>query len=142
MKKNGMNNYGEEKPWTSNPACNSSPKSQIGYQAELQAKDYLKQQGLLFQESNFLAKVGEIDLIMIDNSTLVFVEVRFRRKVGFGSAIDTVTYSKQKKLTKTAQLYMLKRFKTVEIDCRFDVVGIDYCPKQRTQKTTWIKNAF
>jgi len=102
----------------------------------------LEQQGLTFRESNFLAKTGEIDIIMLDGDTLVFIEVRFRKKLGFGSAAETVTYSKQKKLIKTAQLYMLKRFKTVDIPCRFDVVGIDYCPKNQLQETTWIKNAF
>lgn len=142
MKKNGTNNCGEKNRYSSNPEQNSSPKTQIGFKAELQAKHYLEQQGLTFRESNFLAKVGEIDLIMQDGPTLVFIEVRFRRKLGFGSAIDSVTFTKQKKLTKTAQLYMLKRFKSVEIDCRFDVVGIDYCPNQRTQDLTWIKNAF
>ncbi|OUS31686.1 YraN family protein [Gammaproteobacteria bacterium 45_16_T64] len=121
---------------------NSSPKTQIGNQAESEARTYLEQRGLTFKESNFGAKTGEIDLIMIESSTLVFIEVRFRRKLGFGSAAETVTYHKQRKLRKTAQLYMLKRFKTVEIDCRFDVVGIDYCPKTRTRETTWIKSAF
>jgi len=79
---------------------------------------------------------------MYDGNTLVFVEVRFRQKLGFGSAIESVTHHKQKKVIKTAQLYMLRRFKTVEVPCRFDVVGIDYCPKQKTQETTWIRNAF
>jgi len=102
----------------------------------------LEHQGLRFKEGNFSEKTGEIDLIMHDGDTLVFVEVRYRRKLGFGSAIDSVTYHKQKKLIKTAQLYMLRRFKTVEIPCRFDVVGIDYCPKHQTQETTWIRNAF
>ena len=136
MRSNGTSSNGERN------RHNSSPKTQIGNQAEQQAKSYLEHQGLRFRESNFLEKTGEIDLIMHDGDTLVFVEVRFRRKLGFGSAIDSVTYHKQKKLIKTAQLYMLKRFKTVEIPCRFDVVGIDYCPKQQTQETTWIRNAF
>lgn len=121
---------------------NTSPKTAIGNQAESSARSYLEQRGLYFKESNFTAKTGEIDLIMLDGNTLVFVEVRFRKALGFGSAIETVTAGKQKKVRKTAQLYMLKQFNTVEVDCRFDVVGIDHCPTSDTQETTWIKNAF
>ena len=144
MKSTGIRNQTSNRPCSPKNGSpkNSSPNTQIGNEGELHAKTYLEQQGLTHIESNFLAKVGEIDLLMKDGHTLVFVEVRLRKKLGYGSAIDTVTYAKQKKLRKTAQLYMLKRFKTVEIDCRFDVIGIDCCPNNQSQETTWIKNAF
>ncbi|MBT3745088.1 MAG: YraN family protein, partial [Candidatus Thioglobus sp.] len=68
-----------------------SIKRQIGNQAEDVALEYLTQQGLTLVQQNYLTKVGEIDLIMLDVQTqvLVFVEVRYRRNAHFGSAVES-----------------------------------------------------
>ena len=73
-----------------------SNTKQTGQQAEDAARRYLKAQGLSLVESNYNCTRGEIDLIMKDNSTIVFIEVRFRRNTSFGSGAESVDYHKQK----------------------------------------------
>lgn len=119
-----------------------SIKRQIGNQAEDIALKYLIQQGLTLIEQNYLTKVGEIDIIMLDKAeqVLVFVEVRYRKNTLFGSATDTVTPSKQAKIIRSAQHYLQQHDEFDEYICRFDVVGLESDLKY--PKINWIKDAF
>jgi putative endonuclease len=101
---------------------------------------YLKKNKLKKVQKNFNCKVGEIDLIMQDNQTLVFIEVKYRKNEDWGSATGSVTKSKQKKIIKTAQLFLLQNKKYKDWNCRFDVVSIQG-EKDRAE-TSWIKDAF
>lgn len=85
--------------------------------------------------------MGEIDLIMLDRDTLVFVEVRYRKDGDFCNPLETVTRSKQRKIIKAASHYLLTRLKSHDIPCRFDVVGVT---REGTDNYhfEWIKNAF
>jgi len=114
-------------------------KPTIGEQAELYARKYLIKQGLIWLASNFSCRVGEIDLIMKTcEGELVFVEVRRRSSEKFGGAAASVTPSKQKKLVKTAALYLLKHPNQGQHGVRFDVLAFDGKPA----RLTWIKQAF
>ncbi len=106
----------------------------LGRQGEQLALHYLHNQGLIHVESNFRRPFGEIDLIMQDHATLVFVEVRSRAKKTFGGAAASVTVAKQRRLTLAAQVY-LQRFQ-VSPPCRFDVVAID------GGRIEWLKNVI
>ena len=79
--------------------------------------------------------MGEIDLIMIDQQTLVFVEVRLRNNPNHGSGAESVTRSKIRKIVKTAEFYLMKYPIPGNLDCRFDVISMD-------NKIDWIQNAF
>ena len=111
---------------------------QQGLDAEKQAAEYLKTQGLTLKQSNFSCKLGEIDLIMQDKATLVFVEVRQRKYSQYGGAAITVTQDKQRKLRNTAKFYLQQTQLTNKVACRFDVLAID----GEQEKVTWIKSAF
>ena len=117
-------------------------KRQVGNQAEVIALKHLCKHGLELIEQNYLTKMGEIDIIMLDKSeqTLVFVEVRYRQNTQFGSATDSINYNKQTKLIRTAQYYLQQHSEYQEFICRFDVVGIESDLKY--PKINWIKNAF
>ena len=106
----------------------------LGQEGELQALHYLQKQGLIHIESNFRRPFGEIDLILREEQTLIFVEVRSRAKGRFGGAAVSVTHTKQRRLKLAAQAY-LQRFRHVP-PCRFDVVAID------DGKIDWIKNVM
>lgn len=105
-----------------------------GQSGEDDALKHLQQHGLTLQERNFLCKGGEIDLVMKDRDTLVFVEVRKRAPSQYGGAAASVTASKQRRLIIAAQVY-LKRYK-MPPPCRFDVIAIDGA------ELTWLKNAI
>jgi putative endonuclease len=118
-------------------------KISVGNQAEIHAEKYLNQQGLYFIQRNFRSKTGEIDLIMGDGNSLVFVEVRYRKTNYFGGAIASVDSRKQRKLIKTAQYYLAWHQKYAKMACRFDVVGIQgdfFIPSKL--EVEWIRNAF
>lgn len=119
-----------------------------GAAAESLALQYLKNQGLTLVEKNFNLKQGEIDLIMMDSGTLVFVEVRFRRNSKYGTPADTVNTSKQKKLVLTASIYLQQKGLTDRYPCRFDVVAITHGKGKVTSQANhkpvfnWHKDAF
>ncbi len=109
---------------------------EVGGCYERLAAGYLEKRGLTILEYNFRCKTGEIDLIAQDKNYIVFVEVKYRRDREQGWGAEAVGVRKQKKIMKTAQVYLLKKFRTVELPCRFDVVSID------GEEISWYKNAF
>lgn len=83
----------------------------------------LKQQGYKILERNYVAPLGEIDLIARQGKTLVFIEVKTRKNDRFGAPQEAVTPAKQHKLRRLADYY-LKQKRLGEVEMRFDVVAI------------------
>lgn len=103
---------------------------------------FLQKKRLTFLTKNFRHRQGEIDLIMRQGNTLVFVEVRYRKKDIFGSAEESITYKKQQSIISTANYFLMKN-KLWDTACRFDVITIK--PSKRPFKThdiNWIVSAF
>ncbi|MDW8844524.1 YraN family protein [Erwinia sp. MMLR14_017] len=112
-------------------------RQQTGAGYEQQARRLLENAGLTFVAANVRYRAGEIDLIMRDRMTWVFVEVRYRRNALFGGAAASVTRSKQQKLLHAAALWLRSRNSSLETtDCRFDVVAIT------GTQVDWLSNAF
>lgn len=105
--------------------------------AELTARHYLEKRGLIFIQNNYRCLCGEIDLIMRDGEEIVFVEVRLRRQPYLGSAIESITRTKQRKLINAATLYLQEMQWLDRVNCRFDVFGIN-----DQNQFEWIHNAF
>ncbi|HWU33944.1 MAG TPA: YraN family protein [Methylovorus sp.] len=105
-----------------------------GTEAEDRAAIYLQQQGLKLLTRNYRSRFGEIDLIMRDGSSLVFVEVRMRKSDRFGGAAASITAAKQQKLTLTASQYLQQHGNSA---CRFDAILLD-----QAYNIVWIRNAF
>lgn len=112
----------------------------IGATAEKVALDYLRQQGLILVEKNFHSRQGEIDLIMKEGNSLVFIEVRCRKDKAQVSAAESVTPQKKRKIYKTAQYY-LQTFDEPP-SCRFDVIAMTHNPQNSRYTIDWIKQAF
>ena len=108
-----------------------------GAQAEQWAVRYLQRQGLKLVEQNYRGRFGEIDLIMQEGNSLVFVEVRLRRNADFGGAAASVDTRKQQRIIRTAQQYLAGLARTPP--CRFDVVLMSDATGENMQ---WLKNAF
>jgi putative endonuclease len=107
----------------------------IGARFEAQALTYLEQAGLCLLARNVRYRVGEIDLIMRDGNTLVFVEVRSRSRSGFGGAAASVGALKRARLIRAAQAYLM-RLRGQIPPCRFDVVAFE------SGRLVWLRNAF
>ena len=115
-----------------------------GKSAEEFASDYLQRQGLNLVTQNYRCKYGEIDLIMRDKKTTVFVEVRYRKSQYFGSGAETVNYHKQRKLLATASHYLQNNPKAAKQPCRFDVVSLtaNSSPDAADYAVRWIADAI
>lgn len=111
---------------------------QTGNIAELEAQRYLEKRGLSLCEKNFSCKAGEIDLIMKEGKTLIFIEVRYRHSRAYGTAAETISPTKQRKIIRATQFYLQQQGLWDKVACRFDVIGMD----NDISKITWIKNAF
>jgi putative endonuclease len=94
-----------------------------GDKAEDRAVELLLRKGLVIEERNFRTKLGELDIIARDGTTLVFVEVRSRQTDKYGSALETVGWRKQRQVSRVAKMYLARR-RPRFVACRFDVVGI------------------
>jgi len=105
-----------------------------GKEAEDQAAAYLAGQGLRLVARNWRCKGGEIDLIMRDGATLVFVEVRARKNGLFGGAAASITAAKQARVSHAAHMYLAQA--PAPPPCRFDAVLFD------GGRLTWLKDAF
>lgn len=114
----------------------------FGKRQEDLALNYLTRQGLKPLLANYHCRLGEIDLVMFDGDTLVFVEVRYRSRRDFGSALESVTYFKQQKIIKCARHLLMMRRDLRSLACRFDVVAVN--PHEDLHQVTfsWVKNAF
>ena len=108
--------------------------TESGRQAEDRALAYLQTQGLVLIKRNFRSRRGEIDLVMRDQATLVFVEVRQRRSLRFGGAAASISATKQARLWRCAEFF-LQRFPGAPA-CRFDAVCIDGTDMQ------WLRHIF
>jgi putative endonuclease len=93
-------------------------------------------QGLCLVAQNVRCRVGEIDLIMWDGPVLVFVEVRYRRRSGYGGAANSVNHAKQLRIRRASLWWLQQHHANSLPACRFDVYTLD------GGEATWIKNAF
>jgi len=116
-------------------------KRVVGDAAEDLAYRYLKQRGLIPVRRNFACRLGELDLIMLDQQCLVIVEVRFRSSTSFVNAQLTIDYRKQRKIVRTTSMFLAWNKRFCEMPIRFDVVGVDTDESGETT-INWISDAF
>jgi putative endonuclease len=113
----------------------------VGDGAERAAEQFLCNNGLAPLFRNFRCRLGEIDLIALDDDELVFVEVRHRGPGSYSPAGMTVDRRKQQKLIRTAALFTSRHPQYGLSVMRFDVVAIDV-DQHGAQSIEWIRDAF
>ncbi len=108
-----------------------------GSEAEEIAVSYLQGQQLVLVARNYRCRFGEIDLIMYDKETLVFIEVRMRTSEKYGGAAASITFTKRAKILRTARYYLAES--DFESPCRFDVLLLS---GSHGQEIEWLRDAF
>lgn len=111
-----------------------------GHAFEQKAAQYLQQQGLKILEHNYTCRGGEIDLIAKEGSTVVFVEVKFRKSSRFGEPFAAVHGQKQRKIIRAATIYAQKERLLDKVPMRFDVISIQ--ENGGEFEIQWLPNAF
>ena len=109
---------------------------ETGLSGEQKAAEWLQTEyGLKLLEQRYRAKAGEIDLIMLDGETIVFIEVKTRLNAGAGEGLLAVDRKKQQRITNASVLYLLKHgLKNRPV--RYDVIEV------RRDGMLYIPNAF
>jgi putative endonuclease len=101
----------------------SFPKKELGAKGEGIAVRFLKDRGYKIVERNYRIRLGEIDIIAEQGGDLVFIEVKTRTGLSYGTPFESVTMQKQKQLSKVALEYLSKQDDHNRA-ARFDVIGI------------------
>ncbi len=109
---------------------------EVGNKKEESVCIYLAEHGVKIKERNFRCRCGEIDIVGHEGGYLVFFEVKYRKGIVRGSALEAVGAAKQRRICRTADYYRLIHRCPPDTPIRFDVVGID------GEEMQWVKNAF
>lgn len=115
-----------------------------GAQVEALARAYLERHGLRAVAANANFRFGELDLVMLDGQTLVFVEVRYRRTGasarGFGGGAASIDANKRRKVIAAAETFLQSHRAYARAACRFDAVVASGEPDAPTFE--WLRDAF
>lgn len=112
----------------------------IGNTAECLAVQYLKRRGLCLVMTNYRCLFGELDAIMLDSATLVFIEVKSRKiNRSFAGAFASITQIKQARMMKAAQHFLQRHKKWQHYYMRFDAVAVEYTTTLNTASIKWMQ---
>ncbi len=100
-----------------------NPRAALGAWGEQVAVDHLRGKGLVVLDRNWRCREGELDIVVTDGATVVFVEVKTRSGAGFGRPEEAVTPRKLSRLRRLAQRWLAER-RLGWVEVRFDVVAV------------------
>ncbi|WP_420427306.1 YraN family protein [Algiphilus sp.] len=115
----------------------ASERARRGVEAEDRALAYLQQQGLRLVARNVRSRGGEIDLVMREGETLVFVEVRFRQRRDHGGALASIDARKQQRMLHAARVWLSRHPEDAMRGLRFDVVAFE-----ADEGAQWLRNVL
>ena len=113
----------------------------LGKRWEQIAEAHLVEQGLVILERGYHCRLGELDLVALDAGALVVVEVRYRGRSDFGSALESVTWRKQNRILRATRHYLMRHPQHAARPLRIDIVAIDRGAAAKPT-LTWLRNAF
>lgn len=109
---------------------------EIGKKYEERAAEFLKERGMDLLEQNYACRQGEVDLIGIHDTCLVFVEVKYRKNDVSGTPEEAVGIAKQRKICRVSDYYRICHENQSSRQIRYDVVAVT------DQAIRWYPNAF
>ncbi len=112
----------------------------LGDKGEALAAAYLTREGFTILERNFRCRSGELDLVAKDGSYLVFIEVKTRRSLAYGTPAQAIDGRKRERIALAAKFYLYEH-RLLDSDCRFDIVEV-YCTSSGRFRIHHIKDAF
>lgn len=115
-------------------------KIELGRQGEKLAGKYLKKRGYRLLARNFASKRGEIDIVVQQDRTIVFVEVKTRRQEDFVQSEEVVNFRKQQHIEAAAR-YFIHQHQLYDHPCRFDVIAV-VIPEKGKPTVRHQQNAF
>jgi len=116
-------------------------RRETGILGEKLAKDFLKKRGYRILEANYRCPEGEIDLVAKHKDCLVFVEVRTKKSLEFGTPEESITSTKKERLRAVASYYQQTHSSLPQL-WRIDVVAVELNQKGKTSRIELIENAI
>jgi putative endonuclease len=116
-------------------------RQEVGKLGEKAARKFLKKRGYRIRETNFRCPHGEIDIVAQQKDCLVFVEVRTKSSLDFGTPEESITQAKKEKLIASALTYTTTHQDLLPL-WRIDVVAIELDDKGKTRRIELIENAI
>ena len=107
---------------------------------EERARQLIESRGATVIARNYTCRFGEIDLIALDSDRLAFIEVRYRSRSDFGSALASLSPAKQQKVLMTTQIFLASHEDCCNRYCRFDIIAFD--GPRDSVSAQWLKGAF
>ncbi len=118
----------------------SESRQQLGVRGERVAERFLRRAGMKTLARRYRTPVGELDLIMRERDTLVFVEVKTRTDRIWSDPQDAVNATKQRRMARIARWYLRKKH-CEDAPCRFDIVAV-IIPADGEPEITHFPDAF
>jgi putative endonuclease len=118
-----------------------TPAQILGSRAEAVAAEYLQARGLRILERNYRRRLGEIDLVALDDTVLVIAEVRTRSSDAFGGAAASIDGRKQQRIIRASAQLLQQHREYARLPVRFDVL-IVVDPLGDAPTVTWLRHAF
>ena len=115
-------------------------RQEIGKLGEEAARKFLKKRGYRIRETGFRCRYGEIDITAQKKDYLVFVEVRTKSNLDFGTPEESITQAKKERLIASALTYTTTHENLPPL-WRIDVVAIELNEKGKTRRIDLIENA-
>lgn len=109
-----------------------------GAEGERAARLYLESRGLRFMDAGWRCRLGELDLVMVENDVLAFIEVRTRQRGSLVSPAESVGLHKRRRVIQAARHWLMRHPEFADMPARFDVVAIE----GDESSIDWIRNAF
>jgi len=116
-------------------------RQEVGKIGEKMAQKFLKKRGYRVREINFHCRGGEIDIVAQQRDCLVFIEVRTKRSLDFGTPEESITQAKKEKLIALALTY-IDTHQNLPSLWRIDVVAIEVDDKGKAKRIELIENAI
>ena len=114
---------------------------ELGKWGEDVATQFLQAKGLKILERNWRCEEGELDIIALDNDTIVVVEVRTRTSDAYGTPEESLTHHKRRHLEKSALAY-LQEHDCLDTLWRIDVIAIDALQSGSVDRISHYENAI
>lgn len=109
-----------------------------GALGERMARQHLESRGLRLLDAGWRCRLGELDLVMVDDGILVFIEVRARGHDSLVSPQESIDRHKRRRVIQAARHWLMHHPREAELPARFDVVAIE----GDGGLIDWIRNAF
>jgi putative endonuclease len=119
-----------------------SRRVSAGRDGESRAAAYLEAAGFKIVARNVRCPYGEVDLVALEEQTIVFIEVKSWSVYAIDNLAYSVNLKKQRRIIETAKYFLSVHREYNSMAVRFDVIFINPAAMADSGKTIHLRSAF